>query len=113
MAATLWRFCQRQLAEPCSHQLAREPPVPLGTFDATPDSPLRGFYRAVDYVPFTPIANATGQPGMSVPLYWNSEGLPVGVHFFGRFGEEALLFRLAAQLERARPWANRRPAVHA
>ncbi|HUZ45754.1 MAG TPA: amidase family protein [Terriglobia bacterium] len=90
-----------------------EPPVPLGTFDPTPENPLRGFYRAVDYVPFTPIANATGQPGMSVPLYWNSEGLPVGVHFFGRFGEEGLLFCLAAQLERARPWASRRPAVHA
>jgi amidase len=90
-----------------------EPPVPLGTFDATPDNPLRGFYRAIDYVPFTPIANATGQPGMSLPLYWNSDGLPVGTHFFGRFGDEGLLFRLAAQLERARPWAGRRPAVHA
>jgi amidase len=90
-----------------------EPPVPLGTFDSTPENPLRGFYRAVEYVPFTPIANATGQPAMSVPLYWNSEGLPVGTHFFGRFGDEALLFRLAAQLEQARPWAKRRPAVHA
>jgi amidase len=90
-----------------------EPPLPLGAFDSTPENPLRGFYRAVDYVPFTPIANATGQPGMSVPLYWNSEGLPVGTHFFARFGDEGLLFRLAAQLERARPWAGRRPAVHA
>ena len=90
-----------------------EPPLPLGTFDSTPDNPLRGFYRAVDYVPFTPIANATGQPGMSVPLCWNSEGLPVGTHFLGRFGDEGLLFRLAAQLEQARPWADRRPAIHA
>lgn len=90
-----------------------EPPLPLGTFDSTPDDPLRGFNRAVEYVPFTPIANATGQPAMSVPLYWNSEGLPVGAHFFGRFGDEGLLFRLAAQLERARPWAQRRPAVKA
>jgi len=90
-----------------------EPPLPLGTFESGADNPLRGFYRAVDYVPFTPIANSTGQPGMSVPLYWNSEGLPVGTHFFGRFGDEALLFRLAAQLERVRPWADRRPAVHA
>jgi amidase len=88
-----------------------EPPVPLGTFDATPDNPMQGFYRAVEYVPFTPIANATGQPAMSVPLYWNREGLPVGAHFFGRFGDEATLFRLAAQLEAARPWAGRRPAV--
>ena len=90
-----------------------EPPLHLGTFDSTPDDALRGFYRAVDYVPFTPIANATGQPGMSVPLYWNSEGLPVGTHFFGRFGDEGLLFRLAAQLENARPWAKRRPAIEA
>lgn len=90
-----------------------EPPVPLGTFNASPDNPMRGFYRAVDYVPFTPIANATGQPAMSVPLYWNSEGLPVGVHFFGRFGEEGILFRLAAQLEAARPWADRRPPIYA
>lgn len=90
-----------------------EPAVPLGTFESTPDNPLRGFYRAVDYVPFTPIANATGQPAMSVPLCWNSDGLPVGTHFFGRFGEEGLLFRLAAQLEQARPWSGRRPEVHA
>jgi len=88
-----------------------EPPVPLGTFDATPDNPMQGFYRAADYVPFTPIANATGQPAMSVPLYWNQEGLPVGTHFFGRFGDEGTLFRLAAQLEAARPWAGRRPPV--
>lgn len=88
-----------------------EPPLPLGWFDAAPDNPMRGFERAVDFVPFTPIANATGQPAMSVPLYWNKEGLPVGTHFFGRFGDEGTLFRLAAQLESARPWADRRPPV--
>lgn len=88
-----------------------EPPVPLGTFDSPPENPLQGLYRAVDFVPFTPICNATGQPAMSVPLYWNADGLPVGVHFIGRFGDEATLFRLAAQLESARPWADRRPPV--
>ena len=88
-----------------------EPPLQLGWFDATPDNPMRGYYRAVDYVPFTPIANATGQPAMSVPLYWNKEGLPVGTHFVGRFGEEGTLFRLAAQLEAARPWVDRRPPL--
>jgi amidase len=90
-----------------------EPPVPLGTFDAPPDNPLLGFLRTLQFVPFTPIANATGQPAMTVPLFWNDEGLPVGVHFMGRFGDEATLFRLAAQLEQARSWANRRPPVSA
>jgi amidase len=90
-----------------------EPPPPLGTFDATPDNPLAGFMRAAEYVPFTPLANATGQPAMSVPLWWNAGGLPVGAHFVGRFGDEATLFRLAAQLETARPWAGRRPRLAA
>lgn len=86
-----------------------EPPVPLGTFDSPPENPLQGLRRAEAFVPFTPICNATGQPAMSVPLYWNAEGLPVGVHFVGRFGDEATLFRLAAQLESARPWMGRSP----
>jgi len=90
-----------------------EPPVPLGTFDSPPGEPLQGLSRAAAFVPFTPICNITGQPAMSVPLYWNADGLPVGAHFIGRFGDEATLFRLAAQLEEARPWAGRRPPVSA
>jgi len=92
---------------------ASEPPVPLGTFDSPPEKPLQGLGRAWEYCPFTPICNATGQPAMSVPLFWNAEGLPVGTHFVGRFGDEATLFRLAAQLEKARPWFRRRPPVSA
>jgi amidase len=88
-----------------------EPPVPLGSFDPPSENPLQGLQRAVTFIPFTPISNGTGQPAMSVPLYWNAEGLPVGAHFVGRFGDEATLFRLAAQLEQARPWADRRPPV--
>jgi amidase len=65
------------------------------------------------FIPFTPVANFTGQPSMSVPLYWNGEGLPVGVMFTGRPEQETLMFSLAAQLERARPWEQRRPPVFA
>ncbi|HVF90693.1 MAG TPA: amidase [Blastocatellia bacterium] len=90
-----------------------EPPVPLDTFQSAPGNPLGGLLRAVSYVPFTAICNATGQPAMSVPLYWNSQNLPVGAHFAGRFGDEATLFRLASQLEAARPWATRVPPVSA
>ncbi|MFL6214674.1 MAG: amidase [Blastocatellia bacterium] len=89
------------------------PPLPLGSFDAQPGDPLAGMRQATAYVPFTPICNTTGQPAMSVPLYWNDENLPIGSHFMGRFGDEATLFRLAAQLEEARPWAGRRPPVSA
>ncbi len=90
-----------------------EPPLPLGSFDPTPEDPLQGLTRASAFMPFTPISNVTGQPAMSVPLYWNAEGLPVGAHFVARFGDEATLFRLAAQLEEARPWADRRPPISA
>ncbi len=90
-----------------------EPPPPLGSFDPTPGNPLQGLTRSAIFMPFTPIANITGQPAMSVPLYWNADGLPVGAHFAGRFGDEATLFRLAAQLEQARPWAGRRPPISA
>ncbi len=90
-----------------------EPPLPLGSFDSPVEHPMAGMARAVQFVPFTPVCNMTGQPAMSVPLFWNEQGLPVGTHFVGRFGDEATLFRLAAQLEAARPWADRRPPVSA
>lgn len=92
-----------------------EPPVPLGTFDpSNPSSggdPMEVLKMTNAWVPFTPIINVTGQPAMSVPLYWNEEGLPIGTHFVGRFAEEATLLALAAELEAARPWAGRRPGV--
>ncbi|MDO8944261.1 MAG: amidase family protein, partial [Desulfobacterales bacterium] len=61
--------------------------------------------------PFTQLANITGQPAMSVPLHWARDGLPVGVQFMARTANEAVLFRLAAQLEVERPWFHKRPAV--
>ncbi|HEX6313441.1 MAG TPA: amidase [Gemmatimonadaceae bacterium] len=62
-----------------------------------------------EWMSFTPIANATGQPAMSVPLSWNVDGLPIGVHFTGRYADEATLFRLAAELEIAAPWREKVP----
>jgi amidase len=66
---------------------------------------------ALDFTPFTPIFNVTGHPAMSVPLHWTPEGLPVGVHLVARFAREDVLFRVAGQLERARPWFDRLPEL--
>jgi len=65
----------------------------------------------LSWTPNTQLFNQTGQPGMSVPLYWNADDLPIGTQIVGRFGDEATLFRVAAQLEEARPWAERRPGA--
>jgi amidase len=63
------------------------------------------------YMPATSMFNMSGQPAMSVPLAWNAAGLPLGMMFSARFGDEATLFRLAAQLEQARPWKDKLPPV--
>ena len=65
----------------------------------------------MDFSPFTFIANFTGQPAMSVPLHGLPDDLPIGVHFIGRYAEDATLLRLAAQLEEAHPWRMHRPAI--
>jgi amidase len=90
------------------------PPAMIGEITSTDDEPMRALEnggRTVEYAGV--IANITGNPAMSVPLFWNGDGLPIGVHFMAPFGDEATLFRLASQLEAARPWATRRPPVSA
>ena len=88
------------------------PPVKLGLFQSTPENPMKWLEVALPFLAITRVQNLTGQPAMSVPLFWNKEDIPIGVQFAGRFGDEATLFRLAAQLERARPWKNRIPLIH-
>jgi amidase len=90
-----------------------EPPLPLGTLDSTPENPMHGYMRAAEFVPFTVQFNVTGQPAVSLPLWWNAEGLPIGTQLVAAYGREDVLLRVAAQLEQARPWADRRPPVHA
>ncbi len=89
------------------------PPLPLNTVD-TMSGDLDTYYKTLrQYSAFTSLYNCTGQPAMSVPLYWTSDRLPIGVQFGTRAGEEARLFRLAGQLERARPWFKERPGLRA
>jgi amidase len=68
-----------------------------------------GAKQNFSYIPFTPIFNISGQPAMSVPLYWSKQGLPLGTQFAAAMGKEELLFQLAAQLETALPWFDKRP----
>ncbi len=83
-------------------------PPPHGHLFADDDAEVF-FERLMAFIPFTPIFNCTGNPAISLPLHWNDAGLPVGIHLGGRANDEATLFRLAAQLEEARPWRDRRP----
>ncbi|MCW2977678.1 MAG: Amidase [Actinomycetia bacterium] len=88
------------------------PPVPVGwTYEDADGDPQLAFDRQTLFTPFTSVLNVTGQPAMSVPLHWSDDGLPIGVQFIGKPFGEATLFRLAAQVEQARPWIDRRPLV--
>lgn len=88
-----------------------ERPLPLGTLDASAEQPMQTFTRSGLFTPFTPVFNATGQPGISLPLFQGEDGLPLGVQLVARPAEEARLLSLAAQIETARPWHDRRPPV--
>ena len=69
--------------------------------------------RAIPFGTFTAGFNTTGQPAISLPLHLTDDGLPVGVQLVAAYGREDVLLRVAAQIEQARPWAERRPPVHA
>jgi amidase len=85
-----------------------QPPALVGALRDDAD-PGREFDNLSAYTPFTPLYNATGQPSVSLPLHWTPAGLPIGVMLGGRYGDEATLIQLSAQMERARPWAARKP----
>jgi amidase len=90
-----------------------KPPPPLGEYAAQPDNPFWPVTRSVVEVAYTIPFNMTGQPAISLPLHWTAEGLPVGSQLVAAYGREDLLLRVAAQLEQAHPWADRRPPLHA
>lgn len=86
-----------------------EPPPRLGEFVSTPADPLGAARRSVAFMPFTVPFNVTGQPAVTLPLHWNARGLPIGIQLVAAYGREDVLLRVAAQLEAARPWADRWP----
>jgi Asp-tRNA(Asn)/Glu-tRNA(Gln) amidotransferase A subunit family amidase len=72
---------------------------------------VEAFAPVFEAAPYTMVANVTGQPSMSLPLHWTDDGLPMGLLFTAKIGDEATLFRLAAQLEQLLPWRDRRPPI--
>jgi amidase len=89
-----------------------QPPVALGVLcDA--ENPIAGYALSGSFTPFTPFANQTGQPAITLPLHWNGDNLPIGVQLIAKYAREDVLLRVAAQLEEAMPWRDRRPPVHA
>jgi amidase len=87
-----------------------EPPTPLGAFQPEPGDPASPIFRSIPTAGFTAFWNATGQPAISLPLHWSEAGLPIGIQLVAAYGREDLLIRVAAQLEEARPWADRWPS---
>jgi len=88
-----------------------QPPLKIGTIDIDEQDLETAFAPIIDYVPFTATQNATGQPAINLPLHWNKNNLPIGVQFVARNGNEMLLLQLAAQIEQAAPWFDKRPQL--
>lgn len=115
MKAQLGQLCRmlQQFLEPYDVLLTpalAERPVPIGEMNTAAPDPMSTFTRSGYFTPFTPVFNATGQPAVSVPLYHGDDGLPLAVQLVGRPAGEPTLLSLAAQLEAANPWADRRAA---
>jgi len=87
------------------------PPIRIGELNTMADDLSHISVVLRRYMPGTAMFNMSGQPAMSVPLAWNTAGLPLGMMFAARFGDEATLFRLAAQLEKVRPWKDKKPPI--
>jgi amidase len=88
------------------------PPPALGALMVTRENPAEAFDRVIATIQFTPQFNITGQPAISLPLHWNAQGLPIGIQLVAPFGGEGVLLQVAARLEEARPWRERRPPIH-
>ena len=89
-----------------------QPPIEIGALTPGPDEPaIQMLLNSAGWVPFTPLWNVTGQPAMSIPLVQSPDGLPIGVQLVGAPAGEELLLSLGAQIETARPWADRRPQL--
>ena len=88
-----------------------QPPLTVGAIDFMSPSTTLLDEKITNFAMACPIYNITGQPAISMPLYWNRDGLPIGVMFGGRYGDEATLIQLAGQLEQAQPWIGRKPPV--
>ena len=90
-----------------------QPPPRLGDLVPSKDNPLEAFARSAPFGCFTSAFNQSGQPGISLPVHQTAEGLPVGAQLVAAYGREDLLLRVAAQIEQAIPWKDRRAPVHA
>jgi amidase len=88
-----------------------ERPLPIGTLDTAAPDPMSTFTRSGLFTPFTPVFNASGQPGISLPLYEGPDGLPLGVQLVGRPAGEGALLALASQVEATTPWVGRRAPI--
>ncbi|HEX3910525.1 MAG TPA: amidase [Solirubrobacteraceae bacterium] len=112
----LQQFARRLIAHLAPYDALLTPalaerPLPLGTLDTAAPHPMETFTRSGLFTPFTPVFNAGGQPGISLPLYEGTDGLPLAIQLVGRPAGEARLLALAGQLETVQPWAQRRPPL--